>query len=602
MYKLFTLIILCFTVSAFGQESTEMSGYFRENYRTVQLSEQAQRVLFVKTKGNVIIPTSAYYLNLVPADAEKLGLKDILIISDSGKDYVQSDTKLQKLKAVRLSNLENDLFIDVSTKKALDEKLISILKNPKKTDTLNYNSIYNDNDFRLTKQWIDAVDKTDSITIEGTMYISLSSGDEISRPVYEPTRISTLAKKALHYVENLFDLGETEDWTKTQWQNWYAKTINEKLDVETVENSITCTIPENFRYDQSNMAVYSKDELGKKILALEALRYNVDYFTGHQVIQWDSLGATKSDYYRTDQKQLFRIDGFKSMGDDLFVLGKSNNWAHLKYDKNAKQYNIQKQSMIALPESLNVEGENEINLVQMGEKLSYAILKNKDSKSFFVVTLNTLSGEVLFARKIADLLPHVDEKKLNFVYLRYGTEIPDGFLFGIREEKKYHLIKTNEHLSETKMVETTEMIQNATAFLHKEKLDVLNLEDGFLRQASFDASLNHQVGQTQVVDFKDKYYDEDGTFTHDGKNYQVFFPYHFPLYSGIRMHTLNDQFRPIKSQSVFNFLEVEEPMEENMVHLLYASKLEKNFWLFFKMGNDLRYTKFGEITKERPKN
>lgn len=135
------------------------------------------------------------------------------------------------------------------------------------------------------------------------------------------------------------------------------------------------------------------------------------------------------------------------------------------------------------------------------------------------------------------------------------------------------------------------MIQNSTVFVHSNKVDIINLEDGLLKHISFDSSLNHQLSEIQLTNFKDKYYDEDGTITFDGANYQVFFPFSSPLYSGIKMYTLSKQFKPIKSHSVFNFLEVEEAMDDNMVHLLYASKLGNNFWLFLKVGNDLQYVK-----------
>ena len=589
--------MVCFTINSFAQQNIELSGYFKENYRSVRLSKQTQRLLFVKMKGNVVIPQWGYYSNLIPADAEKTGLKDILVIATDGEDYVQSDTELQTIVGVRLNNIDNGIFIDISKKKATDEKLISILKKPSKTDTLNYNSIYNDNDFRLTKQWINVVDNTDSIIVEGTMVAHLTTGESISSAVYDLTPINKLAKKALHYVGNLFDLGDTDDWTRSKWQNWYEKTINQKTDLEPLKNASTFTIENNFRYDQRNMALYGKDLSSEKIVAVEALRYNVESFEGHQIIRWDTLNSDKSDYYRPDQKQVFRIDAFKSLGDDLFLIGKSNTWTHLKYDGKTQQYNIQKQRIIQLPESLNVKGENEISLVQMGEKLTYVILKNMISGSFVLISLNTITGEVLSAKKLKEVLPMVKEKELNFVFLKYGTEIPNGLLFGIREDKKYHLVKINENLSETKVVETTDMIQNSTVFVHTNTLDVINLNDGFLRRMSFDASLNNKVSEIQTLDFKDKYYDEQGIITFDGTNYQVFFPFSLPLYSGIKMHTLNNQLKPIKSQTVFNFLEVEEPMDENMVHLLYASKLENNFWLFFKMGADLRYTKIIANTK-----
>lgn len=65
MNKLITFLMLCFTVSSFAQQNIELRGYFKENYRSVQLSKQTQRLLFVKTKGNVVIPRWGYYLNTI---------------------------------------------------------------------------------------------------------------------------------------------------------------------------------------------------------------------------------------------------------------------------------------------------------------------------------------------------------------------------------------------------------------------------------------------------------------------------------------------------------------------------------------------------------
>ena len=584
--------MLCYSINSYAQKSTQLSGYFKENYRVLQLSKQIQRLLFVKMKGNVVVPEYAYYLNLIPADAERLGLKDVLIISNGGEDYVQSGTSLQKINAIPLSNLENGIFIDISKRKITDEKLISILKNPRKTDTLNHNSIYSTNDFRLTKQWIDVIDNINDVTVAGTMYISLTSGEDISRTVYDLTPINKLAKTALHNIENLFDLANTQEWTKSQWQNWFEKTTGQGSDVENLaHNAETFIIPDTFKDSFPNVALYGKDDLSKKILAVESLRYNVNDFEGHQIIRLDNAKVDKSDYYRTNQQQLFGLEAFKSIGDDLFVISKYNTWAHLRYQEKTQQYNIQAHIKIELPKVFNMKGDNEIKSVQMGEKLSYVLLKNKISKSLFALTLNTSTGEVLFTKKLEELLPMIKGKDLDFVSLKYGTEIPDGFLFGVRDEKKYYLIKTSANLADAKVSETSSMIQNSTAFVHSNNLDIINLENGFLRRISFDASLSHQLSKTQRTDFKDNYYDEDGTITHDGKNYQIFFSYHLPLHSGIKMYTLNHQFKPIKAQSIFNFLEVEEPTSDNMVHLLYASKLENHLWLFFKMGTDLRYTK-----------
>ncbi len=585
---------MIFSVTTFAQESTSVSGYFKENYRTIKLSDQLQRVIFVNTKGDVVIPRYAYYLNLIPADAKRLGLKDILVISNAGEDYVQSNTTLQKINVVRLSDLAQDLFLELSNTKPADHKLISILKKPKKTDTVNYNIFYNSNDFRLTKQWIDVTGNDAAVTLESMRVAQLTNGGAESSPIYELISISELAKKALHYVGNLFDLGDTEDWTRSQWNKWYEETLKDKSVEPLTSSANTFTIPNNYEYDQSNKALFATDQIGKKILAIESLRYNVDNFKGHQIIKWDSANVGKSDYYRADQKQLFRVDAFKSLGSDLFMIGKYNTWTHLKYDEKAQQYNIVKQLVIALSEKWQLTGENNIEVVQMGEELTYVVLKNKLAASFFIVALNTITGEVVYTRKLSELLPTVDEKNLSFVYLRYGTEITGGFLFGLRNDKQYHLVKTSVDLTVANIKETTSIIQNATAFINVNQLDIINLQDGLLRHFSFTRSISQQKSEISVTDFDQKYYDQDGLITYDGKSYNVFFSYSTPLHSGIKMYTLDNQMKPIQSKNVYNFLEIEEPMEHNLVHLLYASKLQNHFWLFFKKGEDLNYTKIVE--------
>lgn len=585
---------MIFSLTNFAQESTPVSGYFKENYRSLEISKQMQRVVFLKTGGNVILPRSAYYLNLIPADAKRLGLKDILVISSAGEDYLQNNTQLQKLNVARVSDLEQGLYLELANTKPSNQKMISILKNPTKTDTLNYNTFYNSNDFGLTKQWIDVIDNTATITVEGTMVAHLTNGESISNAVYDLIPIDEVAKKALHYVGNLFDLGDTEHWKRIEWQNWYEKILASKAVEPSASTASTFSIPDNYGSEQNNMAYFGTDEVSKKVLAIESLRYNVDNFTGHQIIKWDSAKVHKSDYYRTGQKQLFRVDAFKSLGSDLFVIGKYNTWTHLIYDQNTQQYNIQKQLLIALPKTLLVSDENEIQIVQMGEKLSYVVLKNKLTGSFFVLTLNTITGEVLFAKGLSELLPTFGENDLGVVNLKYGTEITDGFLFGLRNNKRYYLVKTTVDLTEARVRETTSMIQNSTAFTHANQLDIINLQDGLLSHISFNPSISQQNSEIMVTDFDQKYYDQPGVITHDGKNYQVFFSYSAPLHSGIKMYVLNHQMKPISARNIFNFLEIEEPMEHNLVHLLYTSKMEKHVWLFFKKGVDLHYTKVME--------
>ena len=104
------------------------------------------------------------------------------------------------------------------------------------------------------------------------------------------------------------------------------------------------------------------------------------------------------------------------------------------------------------------------------------------------------------------------------------------------------------------------------------------------------AILLHIVSNQHKV-IENWYYDEDGIVVYDGLNYKLFAPYRLSQHSGINLLTLNDQLEAIKTQCVYQFLPLEEPEYNNMIHLQYATKLNNEWWVLFRHESTLRYAK-----------
>lgn len=137
-----------------------LSGFFKENYRSVRLSKEVNRLLFIKTKGHFKLPPfgTGNFLNLTKEDAVKTGFNDIVVIPLYDGIF-QSDRDKVTLELVQLSINEPTVFY---TKKNDVDKGISynkkIFVNPTLKDTVSWDEITN-SDLHYTKQWIDNLTK-----------------------------------------------------------------------------------------------------------------------------------------------------------------------------------------------------------------------------------------------------------------------------------------------------------------------------------------------------------------------------------------------------------------------------------------------------------
>ena len=570
-----------------------LSGFFKENYRTIKLSKEAERLLFIKMKGHFQMPPFdyGYFLNLTKEDALKTGLNDILVIP-LNVGFAQSDKDKVTLELIPLSANEPSVFY---TKQNNVDKGIGyskkIFSNPTLKDTVCWDDITN-SDFHYTKEWIDNLDNEKEVTLKSYILYHTDKGGG-SHPTFSKITMKELAQKRLHGVSNLFDIVEDEIWNKKQWQDWFERTINYQESALKDCNPNVFGVNNIFKYDDGITMLYGADPITSKVFAIQSLPYNVDQFKDRQMIVIDSSKYHKYDYYRDGQKQTHNIRALESQDNKLYFIDFYCNWSAYEYDPTSEQYIFKEKKEIVLPTTTGKKTDYYVSHLQANENLTFAIIGNEKSKEFQVATLKTQTGETLRTKSLKDLLASTGlnfTKKTEIVYLKYGLKSSADFVFGIKQGDDYFLVKINKDLTNAKLIKTTKEISDATLFVNTKTIDVFKSDRSVLHKISFDADLKTMLSN-QHHEFENWYYDEDGIVVFDGLNYKLFAPYRLAQHSGINLLTLNDKLETIKTQCVYQFLPLEEPEYNNMIHLQYATKQRQDWLLLFRHESTLRYAK-----------
>lgn len=409
---------------------------------------------------------------------------------------------------------------------------------------------------------------------------------------FSKIKMKELAKERLHRISNLFD-EVNKNWTKKEWQNWFETTINYQEPALKDCNPNNYNISQIYKYDESCTMLYGADNSSNKIFGIQSLPYNVDRFKDRQMVIIDSLKYNKYDYYHENQKQIHNVRAFESQNNNLYFIDFYANWSWLEFDLAKDQYIFKKKKEIALPEITGKRTDYSVSHLQTNENLMYAVITNEKSKEFYVASINTQTGETLRVKSLMDLLASTGVNftaKTEIVHLKYGLKTSTDFVFGIKQDDEYFLIKTDAELANVKQIKTTNAISGATLFVSDKTVDVLKSDNGVLQKIAFDADLKTMLNNKRKV-IENWYYDEDGVVVYDGLNYKVFAPYRLSQHSGINLLTFNDQLETIKKQCVYQFLPLEEPEYNNMIHLQYATKLNSDWWLLFRHEDTLRYAK-----------
>jgi hypothetical protein len=593
MKKLIFLALLFLVKSVTAQNAMTLSGFFKENYRTIKLGKEMERLLFIKMKGHLQMPPfgDAYFLNLTKEDALKTGFNDILVIPLNA-GVTQSDKDKVTLDLVPLSANEPTVFY---TKQNNVDKGIgynkSIFTNPTLKDTISWDEFAN-SDFHYTKEWIDNLDNEKEVTLKSYILYHTDKGSG-NHPTFSKITMKELAQKRLHGVSNLFHIVEDEIWSKKQWQHWFEKTINYQESALKDCNPHNYNISKIYKYDESHTMLYGMDHQTNKVFGIQSLPYNVEQYKDRQIIVIDSSKYYKYDYYRDDQKQTHNVRAFESINNSLYFVDFYDNWSAYEYDLTSDQYIFKEKKEIVLPEITGKRTDYYVSHLQTNEHLMFALIGNEKSKEFQVATLKTQTGETLKVKSLKDLLLSIGAnftKNIEIIHLKYGLKSSADFVFGIKQGDDYFLVKTNIDLTDAKLIKTTNEISGATLFVKDKTIDVLKSDRSVLYKMSFDADLKTMLSNQHQV-FEDWYYDEDGIVVYDGLNYKLFAPYRLSQHSGINLLTLNEKLETIKKQCVYQFLPLEEPEYNNMIHLQYATKQNEDWLLLFRHESTLRYAK-----------
>lgn len=576
----------------FAQNTITVSGVFKENYRAVRLSDEVNRLLFIKTKGHLKLPEygNGYFLNLTKEDASRLGFDDILVIPLRSEIY-QSDKNLVKLDLVQLSENEPSVFYTKQSKADSEATYVTkIFENPSLKDTVDWNEITR-SDLLYTKQWIDNLDNEKQVTLKSYILYDTDKGSG-SSVQFSKIMMKELAEERLHRVNNLFN-GYRREWTKKQWQVWFQKTINYQEPALKDCNPNQHSISQIYKYDDGNTMIFGTDHSSGKIIGAQMLTYNVNQYQGRQMVVIDSSKYAKYDYYTGLQKQVSNIRAFESVDKNLYFFDYYGNWSLFEFDTVENQYVFKAKKEIPILESTGNRADSYVVHLQTNKNFIYAITKNDKTKEFYALVLKTQTGENLITKSLKDILGNtaIDYRKnFELVDLKYGLKSSNDFVFGIKQGDDYYLVKTDEKLENVKCIKTTKALRHSTLFVHDKTIHVLKSDNNNLSKISFDKGLTKQLSEQHKL-IENWYYDEDGLVIYDGSNYKLFAPFQLEQHSGIELLTLSSNLEIINKQCVYQFLPLEEPEYTNMIHLQYAAKVNNDWWLLFRQESSLNYVK-----------
>lgn len=237
----FLLWLFCITLGSFAQEKQMVKGYFRENFDWKELDKKAQKLLFALAKGNVILPKRAYYLELTPQDAERLGTKIIKILPLFNENYCRKYDQLFELEVSPFLDIDHTFYTSriSQNNKILDDETIrdrlypSAWQQIQEKDTIHWGEVdSNYRDLRDIFHWIEALDSEKEVTAIGEIH--WDGVDKNGRMVggidydYEKVPLKKLAAEKLRSLVLTFEemYGGEKYLSKEKWKN-YLKNLLE---------------------------------------------------------------------------------------------------------------------------------------------------------------------------------------------------------------------------------------------------------------------------------------------------------------------------------------------------------------------------------------
>lgn len=446
--KLSIIFLLLWISMSHSQETISFSGYFREDFRTIRLDEKTANFLFIMEKGSVFLPEWAYFLELLPADAERLQQKTALIIPLFKDDICYTYDTLFTIEATIVPSTENTFVakkiyqnnkIIAQYPDDLNETFPSIYQLMQEGKPFSHRQLSVYEDLRDIPLWIDQLNNQDSVPfISEIIWHGVNKdGKMVAGSEYYQKKMA-VADVAQQILDKLYrfkyDFPIPKNPTAKDYKIWLKNILNTDI-TEKICPSKTHTfrvrkegygnsLRKNNNPQQRNIMFLSSPSEGKQLVELDPIS-----FTEKNIPMEVTFG--KSFYL--DNHTLYILNDY----DDIV-------WEKYSFKKQDKGLSYQKEKEVVL---LKHRKKNPIQYFEAFFTEHFLYLCYKEDKTYKALCIGTKTGQVLKEINLSKLLPKDDV--IDFIRVGHIGETQISYLPIIisGEKRKYQVNLTQNGAS-----------------------------------------------------------------------------------------------------------------------------------------------------------
>ncbi len=586
-------IILCFfLLISFGIQSQSLpktytiSAVSNPEYEVLHISNTIKRLLFIRCKGDIILPEYGYYVDLSKKDADKIGVETITYIPLDGERYFDDEAKEIHETVNKLS--PNDyIFYSKEDKWRRPSIRPSIFTHPSLKDTIGYYEISNADNMQCTSQWISVLENTSEVVVEGTGCAKTTTGGR-SFTTYSKEKICDLAKQHLHYLNYLFP--ETSDeWTKKQWETWFLNLMKFR---EPLDSECNAQVWNQERYFNPNYIWTGKyyTETQSKITARIEMVPSENDYKDQQLIFFDQKEGKYYIYDLHTEEQPFHetISNFVLKGNHIYILTESLKWVDFTYNKLKDKYQKVGEKDI-LPENFFKNmGRVAITDSYCNDNLFFVLFTKgeDDITQYYVASFSTQTGQLINCKSFPEIFEKTQLaslKDFDFHNLKYANHDQNYWVLALnkKKEQKSYFLKISDDLEEVNCIQSQvvfdwheNILTTPTEIIH-----VRNFR-GDLQRHIYDNMLSQfkKTIHTDIQDEKDDLMDED-YIVKDGNSIRVIVGYEGTYSDGFKQKKVGLYDNSVEESCVYSYIPHGEFSEEKK--LFYVGPNNLGSWTVF---------------------